>query len=349
MTKEFPDPNTKRECAMDRVRYIDSYDGVSKVTIDVPYTEYPMLPYKVQYAEQLSSPYKLIFPYGSFTGWYSHVELRKAIDLGCTILKVHRSIYFKENIFPFVDFVTDMYALRNKYKLAENAMELVVKLVLNSLYGKFGQKFENKENLEPFNHTLEELAKLEFFERIGDYIRIKKSSDRPANHCFPIWALYVTAYGRLYLHDFIRRAMPVYVDTDSLITKKEFSTSTSLGALKKEAFIKEGIIVKPKFYMINNTCKVKGLGVRLTRNQFLKFIAEPTLTYKKFMKFKESIRRGFIPNEIVDMTKSMNLEDDKRLWDAKFDSMDFQISEPLEAKDGIILTHEIERELEKEL
>jgi hypothetical protein len=342
MCNIYPDPNTKCETRKNTLRYIEDYEGISKVDLSVEYLKYPLLPYRADM--------KLIFPYGSFTGSYSHVELRKAIELGYTIKKVHHTTYFKENIYPFIDFVKELYELRKNYKRNDNPMELVVKLLMNSLYGKFGQKFINRDNWLPFNHTKEELDKLDYFERIGQFIRIKKESETPAAFCFPIWALYTTAYARLKLHDYILKSEPVYVDTDSLITKKELPTGDGLGELKLETNITKGLIVKPKFYSIAGDFKdanrIKGIGIKLTPKMFYEFITNPKITYKKFMKFKESIRRNLMVNEIVDITKEMSLEDDKRLWEEKFDASSLQESKALEIIEGVTETR-YESDLQK--
>ncbi len=215
-------------------------------------------------------------------------------------------------------------------------MEYVIKILMNSLYGKFGQKFLNRYNWIPFNHTLEELNKLKYFERIGDFIRVKKDYQDPAAFCIPIWALHVTAKARLKLHDAILKTKPVYVDTDSLMTQEIVSTSDELGDLKLEMYIEKGIIVKPKMYSIisnkGDYVKVKGVAKRFKYDEFKSFLKNPSVTYKKFMKFKESIRRGFIPNEIRDMTKDLDLEDNKREWTHSFNPEIFQESIPLEVK-----------------
>ena len=54
-----------------------------------------------------------------------------------------------------------------------------------------------------------------------------------------------------------------------------------------------------------------------------------TVTYPKFMKFKESIRRGFIPNYITGITKKLVLEDNKRSWHEEFSPDNKQTSEPI--------------------
>lgn len=325
MKKIFPNPNTKRITYKNNPFYIKNYNGVSLVDVYCPYMEYPFLPHRTKD--------KLLFPTGNFKGWYSHVELRYALKLGYEIKKVHKTYYYKKNCHPFRKFVNDMYKIRMAFKRAKNPMEIVVKLLMNSLYGKFGQKFTDRDDWQPFNHTLEELNKLDFFERHGDYIRIKKDYSEPSVHCIPIWALYTTAYARIKLYRLIKKHKAVYCDTDSLITKDFINVSDELGKLKLEMKINNGIIVKPKCYAVvgdkRTFVKIKGIAKKLTFNDFKNFTVKPKITYMKFMKFKESVRRGFIPNELLYVDKNMDLEDNKRVWQNKFNPKELNISTPI--------------------
>lgn len=340
MLNEFPDPNTLRICYKDKnTSYIESYDGISDVDIYCPEMKYPLLPYRLNN--------KLLFPVGNFRGWYSHLELRKAMELGYVIKKIYKTYYFKENCRPFYNFVNDLYDKRIIYKKHDNPMENVIKIILNSLYGKFGQKFMNRDNWIPIPDTIEELHKIPYTEMIGDYIRIKMEFTEPRSFCIPIWALYVTSYARLKLYDLILRSRPIYCDTDSVITEKEYQDSNKLGKLKLEFPIKYGVVVRPKFYGFvdknnNERIKIKGLGTQLKYDEFTDFIQNPKTTYKKFMKFKESLRRGFTPNEIQDITKEMSLEDDKRAWESTFNFRELQDSKPLEIIDGVTETQRAE-------
>ena len=324
MINEFPNPNTHRVTYKNSLQYIRNFEGISKVDIYCPDMAIPLLPFRTKE--------KLLFPCGKFTGWYSHVELRHALKLGYKILHVHKSHYYKETCSPFSEFVNDLYNKRKKYKAEGSSMEYVYKILLNSFYGKLAQKFTDKDNWTPFNHTPAELEKIQDFEIIGDYIRIKNSRVKPTNFCFPIWALYVTAYGRIKLHDYMLKTNPVYVDTDSLITKEILSESKELGGLKLEMYIKRGIIIKPKMYALqdyNNKSyvKIKGVSQRFDFDEFGKFIQNPIARYKKFMSFKESVRRNFIPNEIQNIKKDLTLNDTKRVWLGDFNPNIFQESE----------------------
>jgi hypothetical protein len=91
--------------------------------------------------------------------------------------------------------------------------------------------------------------------------------------------------------------------------------------------------------------KVKGLGklkyidMLLPSPLFRKAIKENNFKFaiQRFAKLGESLRRGLIPNEIIDIVKEFSLEDDKRLWSRPFNSEELQDSEPLEIMDGKIV------------
>lgn len=336
---EFPNPNSLRVTRQNTIKYIKKYHGVSHVKVYVPESQkYPLLPVREENG-------KVIFPVGTFEGWYSHIELREAINDGVVIMEVYKTHYFKENCEPFKDYVTDLYNKRLEYKKENNPMEYVTKIMMNSLYGKFGQRFTDKDNWTPLNAiSKKQLDTFSSFEIHGEFIRTISKTTKPSTFCIPIWALYVTAYGRIKLWKAIRETEPVYCDTDSLITKKELPNNLNLGELKLEMKISEGVIVRPKFYALRepNTdefcegyVKIKGLGKRLTYLEFWGFLQKPSITYDKFTKFKEAIRRNLIPNEIIKVTKELSLEDEKRIWNEPFNEQILQDSKPITIKNEI--------------
>jgi len=336
---EFPNPNTLRTTKKNTLEYINNFHGISKVDIYCPYMHKPLLPYRREDG-------RLLFPIGNFTGWYSHIELRKAIELGYTIKKVYKTHYFKEMIRPFKEYVDDLYKLRLSYKEQKSIMEYVVKIVMNSLYGKFCQKFKNKDNWVHIDTlTIKQTHLIK--ERKGNYVRLVCDT-KPSNFCVPIWGVYITSYARLKLYDVLVKYDAVYCDTDSLITKHVIPCSNELGALKLEMKVDEGIIVRPKFYALvsgkDEYVKIKGLGKRLNYLEFCGLLAKQEITYNKFTKFKESLRRDLIPNEIIKITKHFGLEDSKRDWLKEFDMDSLVPSYPLNCDNESILS---EKELKQ--
>jgi len=323
----FPDPNSKRITYKNTDFYINNYTGMSKIDIFCPIDmQIPLLPVR--------NEGKLIFPTGNLTGWYCHVEIKRAIDLGYTLKKVHKTYYYKETCSPFKKFVNDLYNKRLYYKSINSPMEYVCKILLNSLYGKFAQKFMDKDKyISAEEMNLDKLSDYRKPDPVGDFFRVTEDRE-PSCFCIPIWSAYVTSYARIKLHNYLKISDPVYCDTDSIITRKRFKNSKELGELKLEYTIKKGIIIKPKMYYIEydnkNVCKIKGVGRRLCGKEFIKLTVTKEVHYKKFVKFKEAIRRDLLPNQIIDVVKHFNLEDDKRNWGTKiFSIKELQYSIPL--------------------
>jgi hypothetical protein len=324
---EFPNPNSQRVSFLNTNKFLNIYDGVTEVTISSPTDlKIPLLPFR--------TTEKLIFPIlQNVRSWYSNVELRKALEIGYTISKVHKSIYYKENCKPFKGYVETLYNLRLKYKSEKNPMEFIVKLFMNSLYGKFGEKYGEITEMKPVvNLTDEEICGGYLQQGIFAYLT---KIVEPALHCIPIWATYVTAYGRLKLYETLSHN-PIYCDTDSIITMEQLPNSNKLGELKLECEVTEGVCVRPKLYQIKekgnddwNKAKVKGLAIPLNNKQFIELIEGGEMKFTRFAKFKESIRRGFIPNELLDETKQFKIEDTKRNWEIPFNKNELQSSTPL--------------------
>lgn len=326
---EYPDPNSLRTTTNGKIEYIMDYHGMSYVDIFCPYMKYPLLPFK-------NKKGFTVFATGRFSGWYTHVELRKAIELGYKIEYIHKTYYYLRNMRPFVKFVLDLYSLRMKYKAEKDSRQQVIKILMNSLYGKFGQRFYDREKIIHFNQiTIDELSKYPDFERIGDFFRIFHIKGDPAPFCIPIWASYITAYSRILIQDALVKYNGVYCDTDCIITTEMIPNSSELGAFKLEIKIKGGIICRSKFYSIEGEAgdkevKLKGCGRKLGFEEFMYLMEkDPVVFYKKFAKIKESMRRGIIPNTILPVSKKFSLEDEKHTWESTFDYKEWQESKPL--------------------
>lgn len=317
---------------------IQKYEGISLVEMYCP--EKIHLPYlPVRYNN------KLIFPAGHIKGWFTHYEIREAQKLGYELLKIHESITYPKTHKPFTDFVTDLYNERMK-NIKNRPIQMTYKLLMNSLYGKFGQKIEP----EPEIRTMQSMNK-EYFIKLWNNPETKVrvvnghvfyNYTKPkhiSSYINPIYSIYVTAYAR----DFLYKTLPddvYYMDTDSCITKQNLETGGMLGEWKKELDIDSGIIIKPKFYVVNDRAKVKGcskidydktIDILLGKYYSEKrkcWVAKP-YEFEKIIKFKEALARGLSFNEIVNTQKEMGLEDDKRIWNKKFNMDELQKSKPL--------------------
>jgi len=335
MLYDYPDPNTLTMVNKSHTYYINNYDGVTKVKIKSPKNlKIPLLPLRVEN--------KLIFPNGEFIGHYSHIELRKAISLGYEIIDIFEGVYFTKNINIFKNFVNDNYNSRLQYKKEKNPIEYVYKIILNSLYGKFAQKYDIKQNIHfvnDFDFSKENVMKYKEVEVLKDFFVItKEESEKVPEFIQPIWSIYVTAYGRLKLYEAFEDVgfnNVFYCDTDSLITNIKLSEGDKIGELKEEDFIKSGIIIKPKFYEINGYVKAKGLKGFNKKENLLQLIEEGKYSSWKFCKLKETLRSlsDLRVNQKILIEKKLSFEDNKRNWNNKIFSInELQDSIPLIVK-----------------
>jgi hypothetical protein len=307
----FPDPNyLKGPFETDDVRFIFDYEGVSHVLVEVPYTFIPPLPLRLQG--------KLFFPYGAFEGYYTHAELRFAVSRGVRIKRVYETLYSERVCYPFVSYVNDLYALRQQYKKAGDPREFMVKIMLNSLYGKFGQSMDTSmRRLQPIEALFEAQDTTGWdFTVIGGVPYALKPVPfmKQPPYVNVLWAAYVTSYGRIRLYEYMESAdfHLVYCDTDSLFTPLQLQTSPELGKLGLDAPHGECVIIGPKLYVHSSIkgerVKAKGVPRRYGRA----FLDDGKVTFIKPMGILEGIRRGISPSTWVEMTKVMHENVPKR-------------------------------------
>jgi len=218
---------------------------------------------------------RTIFPVGRFWVTLTTPELVYALKHN-HILKIDRCvIYEKANIFK--TYVDRFYNLRREFASAGVAeYEELCKKLLNTLYGKFGQKAEIWEKIGdcPDEKNRVELCFVagqngvkqvryllgEIFELVG-YEECFNS--------FPAIASEVSAYGRLYLWELMKIAgfgNYFYCDTDSLIVNevglcklKSMIDETHLGSLKVVNSMTNIVIRGLKDYSIGTKTVIKGI------------------------------------------------------------------------------------------
>jgi hypothetical protein len=342
MTKVFPFPNSIKQIEKGTIEHIMQFEGVSFVSLYVEKQRIAPLPFRYQE--------KLFFPTGYISGWYTHLEIRETLVYGVQILSIGQTIYYEKTFYPFTNWVSTLYAQRMEKKAAGNPLEIMDKLMLNGLYGRFGmayydedsiissRQFSNDEYL--LNDGVEELE--------SGYYRVSNGdvSDVPC-FAFPIIAAYVTSYGRLeLLHKMKSYEKDIlYCDTDSIFLQHSagtFKTSNDLGDLKaehgKEPY-ESVLFIKSKTYMITkkDTVIIKSKGVgKLTQKQFIQMLDEEKITETKLLKFRTAIKTkphhkmaGVKINAPYTSTKKLDLQDSKRLWVGKFDRRKNEDSLPI--------------------
>lgn len=214
-------------------------------------------------------------------------ELKYAIGRGWLREVKAISWYRKERLFE--SYIKEFRLLRSKYQESGSEIyEKIVKLLINGLYGKFGQKKLSQEkigNCDP-NVFLREIVfdrvRKEYFDQVwlGGTIFEEKTGGE-AYHSFPAIASHVTAYARLYLNWFVKQVPPgcvYYMDTDSLIVNqrgfnalKFYINPTQIGMLKVELKSPWLEINAPKDYSMEGRVRTKGIkanALKLSENEY---------------------------------------------------------------------------------
>jgi hypothetical protein len=209
---------------------LDRKEGMARVTLTVPPAYYPPLP--------MRGDTDVVFAYGRVTGTWCFPEIRQAIEDGADIDTVHWGWEFPRMSTPFQAYIDYCYTQR----LAAHPGSLddvLWKLYMNSLYGKFGQRGEML--------------------MIHNDREILVANKEPKASANVIWAAYVTALARLTLLRFLRStSVCYYTDTDSLFTPDILSTSKELGALKLEGEYTGMDVKGNKVYAVEKATPGKG-------------------------------------------------------------------------------------------
>jgi hypothetical protein len=233
--------------------------GFVECEVYIPPTCYlPPLPYR---DEQRG---KLIFPTGTFRGVWAWDELKLLFDrlVGGTIKTVTRSVWYQRKSL-FFDFVKELYRYRDKDQPDfDEGMALIAKLMMNSLYGKFGMNEDRREIivLGKGEKPPEGATFPRFEDGAEDVLSrvcfIEKHVSPP--YIIPQISSQITALARIrlwnFMADIVRRGGSLYYcDTDSIITDlSDIPTSSGLGDLKNEypGELIEVEISGPKMYML---------------------------------------------------------------------------------------------------
>jgi len=252
--------------ALSRLRpWLEEHCVIAEVEIDTPEPVYPV------YHEG-----KTIFPVGRFSVTLTTPSLKYALSHGYIKAIKEVGLYNKANIFR--DYVNYFYGKRKEYqKVGNDIYQYACKILLNSLYGKFGQKSRIEKTVEYSDNMTckrEEIIDIRTGRLITEMIfggkkRITELTEVESFNSFCAIASHVTDYARMLLWQYIQKA-PLktlfYCDTDCLIVNSEGYKSYQddiepdmLGAFKIEEVSRELEIRGLKHYRFGKDWKRKGV------------------------------------------------------------------------------------------
>ncbi len=190
---------------------------------------------------------KYLFPTGEFEGVYSTIEIEYAKTQGYKI-RTGEGITFESAGPIFKEYVQDFYKIREKSE-KDSVDNTIAKLLLNSLYGRFGLR-TTRENLAFDSGQTGVTEHLEI--KAGEFTyRLVKTPKEIETFTHVGVAAWVTSLARIHMHKIFMEAPNeiFYTDTDSLFTTRDLIQSTGLGGLKLEYRTNSACFLLPKTYI----------------------------------------------------------------------------------------------------
>jgi len=191
-----------------------------------------------------------VFPKGEFDGYWTTYELNYAIELGYKIIEVYQGLVFENDGKIFKNYVNYFY---NKRKASKSDTDKIIcKLLLNSLYGRFGMDTE-KDQLHLEKHIEGETYHSTIITPSGNEVIFCTSKEDIRTFTNVAVASYVTSYSRVLMHKKIvkdAKNKVWYMDTDSLFTPVKLKTGLELGDLKEEYKVFKACFMLPKTYLV---------------------------------------------------------------------------------------------------
>jgi len=297
--------------------------GIIKCKVRCPDMYVPLLPVR--------EANKMLFCTGELEGSWTLTEIRWALDLGYEITDIEYIIYWPESRYIFKSWVDYTYNKRLESK--SEAESYILKILMNSLYGKFGQSREKEEILflGP-NDTLPEGVSPIALDR-GIFKRPKMLDSQ---FIMPHIAAHVTSYARIELYRYLNEAT-YYCDTDSNFTSQNIECSKKLGAMKLEERCRRAEFFLPKLYRTDKRIKAKGfrfndrtgkeLDSEAKASLFNRIIAKEEISVEKILSFKQCLAGKHRFSEKQLLTKSIRSNYDKRKVLENCDTRPYSVQE----------------------
>lgn len=303
-SRDLPDDDTKRI-------------GFYRAKIEYPDCNIPALPWRLD---------KLYFPVGKFEGTFTSMELRRAITEGAAVKIIEGRVFHAEPL--LAEFTQKLFEMKKQAEAeGNNARRYVSKIVLNSNYGKWGQRRDQKSYI--VDDGREGLYPLP--NGIAYYL-----SESRAAHIMPHISSAITSRARLIIFDLLKQARNWYTDTDSLFTDSLYPVSSALGDLKFEG---RGPFqaYRLKEYKFKDEYKIKGL--QRSKNEDMEarkredrelaelYLLGQAAPGERMAGWTESVRRGEKTVRRIYRTRTRLEIRDKRAREGEFDTRPWDVKE----------------------
>ena len=243
----------------------------------------------IQTRVKTSEGFRTLAPLGEWNDVIFSEEMLNAEKYGYSFTIKSGYLFKRENIFE--KYIQDVFTIKQNTP-SSDPMYFVSKLLLNSLYGKFGMAYELDDHAIIKSSQLDSYInnpKIEVssFEELDDdlvlvsYLDTSKYEGLDFNNIDPNISIgiasAITAYSRMFMSQFKNNPnfTLYYSDTDSVYVSGDFPSNflgKELGQFKLESTFKDVIFLAPKVYAgvtIDDKLivKIKGLTKSIIKNE----------------------------------------------------------------------------------
>lgn len=291
--------------------YDDNYNGIYKVSGKLKKCKYPIFythdfkPIKkgIELQENIIAEDQDYFYIENL--WITSYELKEALRAGeFQIIKCVGIVVIEQDGYnPLKEFVNHFYE-KKKNTPEENPEYFFYKIILNSLYGKFIQNIDYKQE---FDYVIE---------KNGEKIIITeiKKVGKAGGLFQPLIASLITGFSRAYMHKLEHKYNSIHTATDSVMTlEKNIKVSDNLGDIS--------IKFKGDIIIFRNKCYIQfGDYIKYAKHGFhgnLKDLMRIYLSknkeysYSRFTNIRESLKRvdkKLIPCEWNEFESVLNVK-----------------------------------------
>lgn len=254
----------------------------------------------IQRRVKTSEGWRTVAGLGTWKGWICSVEMDRCLELGYTFRIIKGYQFETANIFSA--YIKKLYELRLQYPKG-HPMNDIAKLLMNSLYGKFGMRTDitkteifniiDADDREIFHHLLEVWGEnvQDWFETDShlfvvrdSIVDLKHDDEENCYHGLDVniaIASAITSYARVHMSVFKNsdHFTLYYSDTDSIVIDRQLPedlVGTFLGQMKLEYIIQKAVFLAPKVYGLitedgQEVIKIKGINPSAAKSNGIGF------------------------------------------------------------------------------
>lgn len=232
---------------------------------------------------------RVIWATGEIRGLYVLREAQLA-EQECRHFAIEGALIWDRTAAIYKRYIETCYELRDKYKKAGDNYEHVIKILMNSLYGKLAQNCKQStlykfdcvddtpecENLPP---------NIEWDPIHGTNYWVKTVTGIVPESAKPYQAAYITGNVRVNIFNFAKPVIDhvAYIDTDCIYTRKPITENlgSALGEFKHEGVFYNWRCIGPKVY--NYSKEVNGVLQETHKAKGVPFLRQDKKNYSEFV------------------------------------------------------------------